>query len=105
MTHLACLPVRFSWLALMSAVVVLFAWAAPADYAITGDLCGHSQPVNDLAAEQSETTDDTDDPVALFLSSHLDLYSLTLSLRSAHLVRQIWSPTPPVRPPIVLISI
>ena len=103
MTNPTRLPARFSWLALLSVGVVLLAWATPAALAVTGDLIGHSQPVNDLAAEQSETTDDTDDPAMLFLSSHLGLYPLVLSLRSTHLVRQIWSPTPPVRPPIVLI--
>jgi hypothetical protein len=102
MTNLTGLPARFSWLALLSAGVVLLAWATPAAFVVAGDLFDHSQPVNDLAAEQSETTDDTDDPVALFLSSHLDLHPLRLLLRSTRLVREVWFPTPPVRPPIVL---
>jgi len=30
--------------------MVLFAWAAPAVVALTGDILGHGQPMNDLAA-------------------------------------------------------
>ena len=81
--------------------MVLFAWAAPAVVALTGDILGHIQPMNDLAAEQSETMDVTDDPAVLFSSSRPDLQPLTFSFHTTRLIKPIWSLTPPTRPPIV----
>ena len=100
MTNVAHFSSRLHCLALLSVGMVLFAWAAPAVVALTGDILGHGQPMNDLAAEQSETMDVTDDPAVLFSSSRPDLQPLTSSFHTTHLIKPTWSPAPPVRPPI-----
>jgi hypothetical protein len=60
-----------------------------------------NHPVSDRAAEQSEKADGTDDPVLLFSSGRPDLQPLTFSLYATQLIKQIWTPTPPVRPPAI----
>jgi hypothetical protein len=97
---------RLSCLALLCACAILLAWAAPAIAAVTNDSLGflmvsQGRPISDLAVEQSETADFTDDPVLLFHNGCPDLHALTFLLHAAHLTEQIWSPAPPVRPPIV----
>jgi hypothetical protein len=102
MTHAAHVPSRLSRLALLSVWIVLLAWAAPAVVAVAVDLAGHSQLVADLAAEQSEITDVTDDPAVLLSSGRPGLHLLRLSLKLNNLAGQIWSPAPPLHPPTVL---
>jgi hypothetical protein len=106
MTNAAHSSRRFSGLALLCACAILLAWAAPAIAAVTDDSLGFLQlgqnhPANDRAAEQSETPDVTDDPVLLFSSGRSDVQPLTFALHTAHLIKQTWTPAPPVRPPAI----
>jgi hypothetical protein len=106
MTNAAYSSLRLSRLALLCACAILLAWAAPAIVAVADDSLGflkvsQNYPVSDLAAEQSETADVTDDPVLLFSSGRSDLHPLSFSLPTTHLAKQVWSPTPPVRPPAI----
>jgi hypothetical protein len=106
MTSEVHLSSRLSWLALLCACMVMLAWAAPAIIAVTDDSLGllqlnQNRPVSDLAVEQSETADVTDDLVLLFSSGRPDLHPLTFSLHTAPRTIQVWSPTPPVRPPVI----
>jgi hypothetical protein len=93
-------------LALLCACAILLAWAAPAITALLDDSLdllnlNQNRPVSDRAAEQSETTDVTDDPVLLFYSSRSGLQPLAFSLHTARPIKQIWTPAPPVRPPAI----
>jgi hypothetical protein len=101
MTNPACSSRKFTYLTLLCACTIMLAWAAPTVADMTADLFGYGQPVNDLAAERSDTTDVTDDPVLLFSSSYADFHPLTFSLHTAHLVKQAWTPAPPIHPPVV----
>ena len=106
MLHATRLISRFSCLALLCACAILLAWAAPAIVAVTADSLeflklSQDHHVSDLAAEQLETADVTDDPMWLFISSRASVHPLAFSLYAAHLIKQIWAPAPPVRPPIV----
>ena len=103
MTNVANVPSRLPWLALLSVWIVLLAWAAPAVMAVTGDLFGYSQLVTDLAAEQSEITYVTDDLALLPSSGRPGLHLLRLSLQMHDLIKQVWSPAPPLHPPTILI--
>ena len=103
MTKVAHVPARLPWLALLSVWIVLLAWAAPAVIAVTRDVFGHDQLVTDPAAEQSEITDVTDDPAVLLSSGRPGLRLLRLSLQIHDLIKQVWSPAPPLHPPTILI--
>jgi hypothetical protein len=101
--HTSC---RLSSLALLCACAILLAWATPAINAMADDSLSllrlqQNHPVSDLAVEQSETADAADDPVLLSSSRYPDLHPLMSLLHVVPLTRQIWSPTPPVRPPVI----
>jgi hypothetical protein len=106
MTHTAHSSRRLSGLALLCACAILLAWAAPVIAAVTVDSLeflklSQDHHVSDVAAEQAETSDASDDPVWLFSSSRAHLQPLTSSLCFTHLTKRTWTPAPPVRPPIV----
>ena len=101
----ACSSQKCSYLALLSVVVILLAWTAPAVLAVTGELWEYDQPANDPANEQVETIDVTDDPAVLFASRRPGQLPIIFTLHFAQLFNGGWSPTAPVRPPNHLNSI
>jgi hypothetical protein len=104
MTNATLSSRRLSCPALLCACAILLAWAAPAIVAVLPDPLdlmnlNQNHPISDRAAEQPETTDVTDDPVWLFSIGRAHLQLLAFSLQAAHLIKQAWTPAPPVRPP------
>ena len=86
-------------LTLFCVLFILFAWAAPTAVAVIDELWDYDQPVIDLANEQTDTTDVTDDPAVLFANGRPGLHSLKFSLSDHASVKLAWSPAPPLRPP------
>ncbi len=100
MLHATTFPsLRFDYLALLSVLIIMLAWAAPAVVAVTGEIWDYDQPADDPANEQTETTDVTDDPAVLFASGRPGLHALDLALPDHSLIKQTWSPSPPLHPP------
>lgn len=107
MTGMASLPLRLSWLAILCACAVLFAWAAPVLVDVIHDSLeflkmNQSNRAGDLADSQAEALDVTDDLVMPVSIGVAGLHPLIFSLHASHPTYWTWSPTLPVRPPIVL---
>jgi hypothetical protein len=104
MTRAAHSAPQLSYLALLCACAILLAWAAPVMSAVADEWpdlwpLPRNHSLSDLTVELSEATDVTDDPVLLSFSKRPALHSLISRLHAVPLIKQIWSPTPPVRPP------
>ena len=98
MTNTPYFPRRLSGLTLVCVCAMVLAWVAPV---CAPDIwpVNLGQALGDRAAEQSETTETTDDPVCLFFDGLADLQLLTFSLHTTQPVELIWTPSPPVQPP------
>ncbi len=109
MTTEAHLSPRLSWLALLCAWLVVFAWAAPILVDASDDrpdILNQSQdPASVPANVPPETEDASDDPVMFASIGKAGLLLLTVVLRASYLTERVWSPTLPVRPPNNLKSI
>ena len=110
MTYVAQLSSRPSWLALLCACIVMFAWAAPVLIVVPDGMpeflkLSQDDQASDLTDSQAETAEATDDPVMFVSIDKAGLLLLTFALHAFHLTERAWSPTPPVRPPNIFNSI
>lgn len=110
MINVSHLTSRPSWLALLCACMVMFAWAAPVLVIVTCDIPeflkrSQDHQASDPADVPTEIEDTTDDPVMFVSIDTAGLLPLTSALLASRLTEGAWSPTSPVRPPNLLNSI
>ena len=105
MTNPAHFSTKIACVALLCVCAILLAWAAPV-LLRSGDTLeflrrAQSQPANDPVELPAETDDTSDEPVMFASNSKTGLHPVTFAFQTYRLPDRTWSPTAPVRPPIL----